>query len=113
MVDSESNLKVVKEKIVGRKQGPSVSQGGVNSPLIYVNLPVEMLEKVDDGFEWVVGSGFGLNEPFKEEFDGELFMAVEEEMFSECCKGVDGDSRERVCFAEIGCEQECEVPFSC
>ena len=60
-----------------------MAQWGVYSPKINIKLPFEVMEKIGDWFERVVGSGFWVGEQVKKGFDGSLVGGIEKKMLAE------------------------------
>ena len=101
------------EKVIGGEQGPGMALWGVDSPEACVDLPVEVFEEVDDGFERVVSPWLGFGKLLEQDFDGELIVGVEKEVFPKCGKGGRGDGCEWVSFSEVGGKKKGEMSFSC
>ena len=74
----------------------------VNSPLIDVNFPIEVLKQVGDWFERIVGTWFRVSKQVQEEFKCGLVGGVEEEMFPEGGKGSVGNGSYGVGFDVVG-----------
>jgi hypothetical protein len=74
----------------------------VNSPLVDVNFPVEVLKQVSDWFEWIVGTRLRVSKEVEEEFNRGLVGWIEEEMFPEGGESSIGDGGYRVGFDVVG-----------
>ena len=92
------------EQIVRGGEGEVVVEGGANGPISGVQLPVEVFEKVNYGFEWVVGVWFGVVDVVSEIGDEGFVVAVKEEVGSEGIEGSESDGSKWVRFGRIGNE---------
>ena len=102
VVNTKGKVEVVLEQIVGSSKGEVVVEGRGDRPIGGVKFPIEVLEKVECGFEWVVSVGFGvINEISKVGNEG-FIMIVEEKIDSKGIEGGESDGREWVGFGGIG-----------